>query len=211
MIAGIIQATAGSRIPDWTGNKDNPVGLGLLTILLSLIALGAAASVRGSAETSAGRRVTVALALLIPGALCFSTVGRLWYVPGALMIVASGMMLASGGVRDSSGVIQANWTRGLVSLLGAFEFLMAISAAPVSTMIVGIGGAIALMIGPWLTSRMYFLSLLLLGTLPFAILTWWSLITPVLAIVALTIGLTILRDPVLPPRPQPGRATDIRG
>lgn len=97
-----------------------------------------------------------------------------------------------------------------MNLLGAFEFLMAISAAPIWTMLVGIAGAIASMIGPWLGSRMFFLSLLLLGTLPFTILTWWSLVTPVLAIVALTIGLTILRDHVLPPRPQSGRATNTR-
>lgn len=77
VIAGIMQATAGSRIPDWTGNKDNPLGLGLLTILLNLVSLGAAASVRGSAETSTGQRVAVALVLLVPGMICFSTVGRL--------------------------------------------------------------------------------------------------------------------------------------
>lgn len=40
LAAGAIQATVGNRIPDWTADKANPLGLGLLTIVLSLIAAG---------------------------------------------------------------------------------------------------------------------------------------------------------------------------
>jgi hypothetical protein len=32
LLAGLVQATVGSRIPDWTGAKLAPGGLGLLTI-----------------------------------------------------------------------------------------------------------------------------------------------------------------------------------
>jgi hypothetical protein len=42
-VAGVIQATAGHRIPDWTGAKQAPGALGLLTIILSLLAGLAAA------------------------------------------------------------------------------------------------------------------------------------------------------------------------
>ena len=40
--AGAVQLTWGSTIPAWTGNKADPARLGLVTILLGLIALGAA-------------------------------------------------------------------------------------------------------------------------------------------------------------------------
>jgi hypothetical protein len=36
ILAGTVQATFGTRIPDWSGAKAEPVGLGVLTIALSL-------------------------------------------------------------------------------------------------------------------------------------------------------------------------------
>ena len=35
-----------------------------------------------------GRRLVLGVGLLIPGLLCFTTVGRLWYLPGALITTA---------------------------------------------------------------------------------------------------------------------------
>lgn len=193
VIAGVIQTTAGASIPNWTGNKDNPVGLGLLTILLSLVAVGVALTLRTPVMVSAGHRAAVAIGLLIPGTVCFSTVGRLWYLPGLLLLLAFGLTLTAGGAREVLDVVGANWTRGLISVLGAIEILMAVSARPVTTIVVGVAGGIALMVAPWLSGRVRtaYVPLLLIGTLPFAAVTWWSLATPLLAAVTLIIGLTV--------------------
>ena len=45
-VAGLVQATLGAVIPDWTGDKLAPVGLGLLTVGLAGLALAAARRVR---------------------------------------------------------------------------------------------------------------------------------------------------------------------
>ena len=85
--AGLVQATLGARIPEWTGNKQAPVALGLLTVALSLLA-ALAAGLQYRTARSAGARAACAAGLIVPGLLCLSTVGRLWYVPAALLIVA---------------------------------------------------------------------------------------------------------------------------
>lgn len=203
VVAGSVQAAVGSRIPDWTGDKASPVGLGLLTVLLSLTALGAGATLLTRADLSPGRRTLVAVALVVPAALCVSTVGRLWYGPGILLLAAFVSTLAAGGTRELGPVLLATRGRGLISVLGAFELLMAVSAGPAVTIAVGVLGGVALLVAPWLTGRARAarLPLLLLGTVPFAALTWWSLAAPLLAVVALALGLTSARDSDASARP----------
>jgi len=194
--AGVIQASIGARIPDWTGAKDSPLSLGLLTILLSLIALAGAAALRGPETPSPGRRVGIALGLLLPAVLCLSTVGRLWYLPGALLATAAGYTIAAGGVRELIAVVRADWLPGLVSVLGGFELLMAVSAGPAYLVVTGVVGGLALLVAPWLAARSPAgaRTPLVVGTLPFAALTWWSAATPLLAVVALAIGLPAIRS-----------------
>ena len=196
VLAGLTQATAGSRIPDWTGNKGSPVALGLLTVLLSLAALAAALSLRGRAPLRPARRVLAAVGLLVPAGLCFSTVGRLWYVPGVLLLSGLGFTLAAGGTAELLPVIRGNWIRGLITVLGAFEILMAVSAGPPLTIAVGVIGGAVLMIAPWLAGRAQpatILAALLIGMLPFAALTYWSVASPVLAVVALALAFPVIR------------------
>lgn len=94
----------------------------------------------------------------------------------------------------------ANWLRTLISVLGAFELLMAVSAGPPVTIAVGVAGGLVLMAAPWMPApgvpalRLRAV-LLVVGTLPFAILTWWSLASPLLAVLAFIIGLAALRRP----------------
>lgn len=190
LIAGVVQVAVGSRIPDWTGNKDAPGVLGLLTIVLSLVALAAASGLRGPTPLRPGRRALTTLALLVPAGLCSSTVGRLWYLPGLLLLAAAASSLAAGGTSALLPVVRRDWTRGLVSILGAFELLVAVSAGPVLTMVVGVVGGLALAAAPWAPGgtrvRVF---LLLAGSLPFAALTWWSVAGPLLAVAALAVGL----------------------
>jgi hypothetical protein len=97
IVAGAAQWGFGNEIPEWTGSKLHPVQLGIITIALSLIALAAVAFAHRNPTISARVRVALAVAILLPAVVCFTTVGRLWYVPGPLLIIAAGFLLAGSG------------------------------------------------------------------------------------------------------------------
>jgi hypothetical protein len=84
--AGFVQLFAGRVIPEWTGNKADTVGLGLATIALTIVA----AVCLWQIQRSPGRwsRWVPAVAGIAAVAVCFTTVGRLWYLPGPLLIAA---------------------------------------------------------------------------------------------------------------------------
>ncbi|MET3808315.1 hypothetical protein ABIB25_005344 [Nakamurella sp. UYEF19] len=191
VVAGLIQATLGSHIPHWSGHKAAPVALGLLTILLSAISVLSAVALRS--EVTPGRRLAAAAGLLVPGSLCFSTGGALWYLPGLLLFTGGVYAVIAGDAARTRQVVARMWWHLLVSVLGGFELLMAVSAGPTMTIAVGVLGGVALVVAPSLPAWRIRLVLLLIGTVPFAILTWWSVATPVLAVLALAIGLSTLR------------------
>jgi len=190
VVAGTVQVFSGSRIPDWSGAKANPVGLGLLTVLLSVLAIVSSQTLRGSQPASPQRRVAGLAGVLVPATLCFSTVGRLWYVPGGMLLLAAATILGSGSGNQLWQVVRENWLRTLISALGGFQLLMAVSAAPAAIVAVGIVTGLVLVAAPWVREgRRTRLLLILLGALPFAALTWWSLATPLLAVLAVSIAL----------------------
>jgi hypothetical protein len=92
--AGIIQWTFGNEIPEWTGNKLHPVQLGIITVALSLTAMAVVVFAHRSPTISARALIGLAAAILAAAVICFTTVGRLWYVPGPLLILAAGLLLA---------------------------------------------------------------------------------------------------------------------
>ncbi|HEX2468620.1 MAG TPA: hypothetical protein VHJ54_10470 [Solirubrobacterales bacterium] len=92
--AGITQWALGSEIPEWTGDKLHPVQLGIITIALSLIAAAAVVFAHRNPTRSARTRIALAAAILVAAVICFTTVGRLWYVPGPLLILAAGLLFA---------------------------------------------------------------------------------------------------------------------
>ncbi len=194
MFAGVVQATVGDRIPDWSGNKDSPVGLGLLTIALGASVLAIAARTR-RVSTAPGPETLTAITLWLAAValLCSTTVGRLWAIPGALILAAAGFSFAACGWHSFRGVVAANWLRGLLGLLGVFEILMAISAASVTTVAAGLvagGGLIAAAIISK-PSRRTIVTVLVTATLPFVALTWWTIVTPLVSVVALAIALAL--------------------
>ncbi len=201
VMVGLIQATFGTDIPNWTGHKAAPLPLGLLTVGLSVISVLAARQLQTRPGLPTGQRLVAALGLLIPGSLCFSTGGALWYVPGAILFTGGVYAVIGGEAHRTREVIATTWPLLLVSALGAFEVLMAVSAGSVMTAAVGVAGGVALMAAPWPQSARLRMALLIIGTVPFALLTWWSVASPLLAVVALAVGLTALRRPGYAGRP----------
>jgi hypothetical protein len=82
----------------------------------------------------------------------------------------------------------------LVSILGVYEIVLALSARP-AVMVSGILGGLFVAVAPWLVRRSALLAttLLIVGALVWAVLAWWSIIAPVIAIVAVGIGLYVVR------------------
>lgn len=109
VLAGSVELTAGPHIRPWVGDKHDTTRLGVATIALSLIALAAAIAWRRQRQPTSGTRLLVPLGLLTPGLVCFTTVGRLWYVPGALLLTAAGAALAD--LRTVGGDVRATISR----------------------------------------------------------------------------------------------------
>ncbi len=189
LVAGIVQAAAGSRIPEWTGAKAAPVALGLLTIGMSALA-GVAAAAQRNPRLTVRARAACALGLAGPALLCLSTVGRLWYLPAALLLVAAAASLDSWP--DTAAAVAGDWPRVLLSALGGFEALMAAGAAPVP-MIIGGAGGIALITAAWLrtANRAALLGLVAVGTVPFAAVAWTAVVPVLLTLVAITVAMPL--------------------
>ena len=83
-----------------------------------------------------------------------------------------------------------HWLFGLVGLLGLFEIFMALSARPRTVMAIGIFGGTALIVAALMAKRREVL-LAAVVTLPFAVVTWWTIVTPAVTIAVLAIGLGI--------------------
>lgn len=96
--AGLTQLLAGSAIPAWSGNKLDTTGLGITTILLSLVAGVGLWQLRR--ELPRWERIAVLLLVIACAAVCFTTVGRLWWIPGPLLIAAAVLAFAAGPVPD---------------------------------------------------------------------------------------------------------------
>jgi hypothetical protein len=206
VVAGIVQAAAGAQLGAWAGSKADPLPLGLLTIGLSGLALAAAlARLRAVGPPGAGNRAAVAAAELLAGLVCFSTVGRLWWAPGALLLSAAAAEIgaAPAGV---ARVVRGAWPAVLTGILGACLALVAATADTPLPLGLGLAGGLAVAAAPWIAGRSVPVAaaVLLLGALPYAAITWWSVITPLTAVLALVTGaVAIRRRPGPRPRPRP--------
>jgi hypothetical protein len=92
VLAGVAQWAFGDEIPEWTGNKLHPVQLGIITIVLSLASLGCLRYVEGHRGNRTAGWFAAALVVLATAVVCFTTVGRLWYVPGPLLLVSLALL-----------------------------------------------------------------------------------------------------------------------
>lgn len=194
--AGLLELTIGPSIRDWVGDKRDTTSLGLATTLLAAVALLATFELRRPRPRGEGHRVAVAIGLLVPALVCFTTVGRLWDVPGALLTAAGALVLSTTGREEYRRAFdEPHWRSGLLVLCGSFYIVLGATAA-------GVGGALGVIGGVliWAVARKAPAgpgrrnALLLLGVLPFTLLTWWSVATPLLAIVTLLVGQGVIRD-----------------
>jgi len=191
VVAGVAQATVGSDIPEWTGAKAEPGGLGVLTVALSLVAAAGALALRRPHVEAEGRLLAAAT-LVVPALVGFTTVGRLWFLPGPVLLVAG--TLSVGSWRQAACLVRRNWIRILLASLGGFEMLMAAGAAP-TVLMVGFAGGSCIVAAAWLGSKRgsgVFLGLVALGTLPFAALAWAALVPVLLLLVAAALGTSVL-------------------
>jgi hypothetical protein len=85
--------------------------------------------------------------------------------------------------------IQRQWWVGLTGVLGLYYLAIGVTVGGV-TGIVAILGAVLVIAALALKthSKRAAVALLVIGTLPLSILTWWSLITPIVAMLALLCG-----------------------
>lgn len=196
VLAGVVDVAIGPSIRGWIGNKLNPTPLGVLTVILSSIALAAALRWTRPGGRDGGRRLGTILAFLLPAGLCFTTIGRLWYVPGALLLGAAALVTgASTRSELAHAVNQHHWPTSLTAVLGAYYLFLGGDALPRAVGILGILGALAIWAALLAGHRSHRLKLVLLlvGALPFAVATWWSIVTPLVALLVLAVGLSAIR------------------
>lgn len=133
-LAGLIELSIGAQIRPWIGNKENPALLGLVTLLLSGMALGAIISARNPEMPANDGRLAIFLGVLSPAVICFTTVGRLWYLPGPLLIVTA-LLLAyqywispwlTGSRETLSGT---EWASRIIGGIGSVAILATVGVA----------------------------------------------------------------------------------
>jgi hypothetical protein len=228
LIAGLVELSAGPMVREWVGSKQDTTRLGIATVVLATIALASASALVHRPTAKPPRRFALALGLLLPGLICFTTVGRLWYIPGVLL-VASGAVAAAGTWRERRAIAEAaerSWTAMLVVFLALLYIFLGATALGLAG-VAGIAGGLAILALVALRSNVpgpLALVLLLIATLPFAMLTWWSAAVPLTGLLLLAFGAPVLarhrrpgREPERPSRRQAGvrgratgRGSDIR-
>jgi len=131
ILAGLVELSIGAQIRPWIGDKSDPAVLGLVTFLLSGMALAAFIVARRREMQTNDGKLAIFLSALLPAVICFTTVGRLWYLPGTLLMVAVALlayefwMTPQGTV--SSGTSGRAWR--LIAGVGSLVILLSIGLA----------------------------------------------------------------------------------
>jgi uncharacterized membrane protein YozB (DUF420 family) len=200
LIAGLAELALGPHIRSWVGNKQDTTRLGVATITLSAIALLAAITWLRRKDASPATRLLVLIGLILPAVICFTTVGRAWYIPGALLVVAAGIVAAElrDDAREVFETISRSWLAALTAVLGAFYIFLGATALGIPG-VLGIIGGVTILSVVAASSRIPARAgslVLVAAALPFAVLTWWSIVTPLLAVLTVAIGWRALRRQV---------------
>ncbi|MCW2963149.1 MAG: hypothetical protein JWO17_401 [Actinomycetia bacterium] len=136
--------------------------------------------------------------LFAPGAICFTTAGPLWYLPGAIL-VGSGVA-ALTDLRSETSTLRAtidrNWTSILTAVLALFYVFLGATALGLAGVLGILGGLAVLAVLAFRTrlAPALGLALLAVATVPFALLVWWSFAVPLIGILLIATGWTALRS-----------------
>jgi hypothetical protein len=192
VVAGVVELAVGPSIRSWVGDKQDTTRLGVVTIVLAAIALRSAYALRTRAAEDPPRRLLLAAGLFLPGLIGFTTVGRLWWIPGSLLVVA-GLAAArglTGHIAAIAPALERNLTRILAAALGALYLGLGMTAHGVAA-VAGIAGGLAVIAVASTTARLrpaIAVTALVVAVTPFAALTWWSLVTPLIAALTIVLG-----------------------
>jgi hypothetical protein len=85
----------GDEIPQWTGNKEEPDQLGFITIALSFASMACITYLENTRMEHTRERVLAGFIVLATAVICFTTVGRLWFVPGPLLLASLALFVRS--------------------------------------------------------------------------------------------------------------------
>jgi hypothetical protein len=194
VLVGTLEVAFGSSIRSWVGDKYDTVGLGLTTIALAALALASATVLRRRPSTPA-RHFAVAVVVLVSGAICFTTAGRLWWVPGS-MICSAGVVTIWSLRRVAASVrntVVDRWFDVLLFVLGCYLVALgAVSIDPHSwAALLVLGGGLtvtSMAIAHPRLARHQLIAGIALAVTPVVALTWWSIVTPLIALLALVIA-----------------------
>ncbi|MGV8909466.1 MAG: hypothetical protein ACOH1Y_10825 [Propionicimonas sp.] len=199
--AGILQLAAGTT--PWTGNKNDPVTLGIVTLILAAF-LGLA-SIATTSATTTDRHLAIASAYLTTALLGLTTAGPAWGPAAVAALVAGAMAGRSAATTGSArAAMIRNWPPTLLVALAAVYLSLGLTAMGMVGLL-GIAGSVAVLGALAVRTRVRSLAvaLLLAGAVPFAVMTYWSLVTPLTGILMIAIGLPMLRTPPTAPTLRP--------
>ena len=185
--AGVIELAVGSN--SWTGDKNEPTTLGALTVILAgIIAASALVLIRRRPTSASSLASAVGMAL--PALISVTTAGR-FALPGAIVGVTGGA-LAFADARTRGSIrrtISDALPTALLAVLAVIYLAFGAVAGPIGFL--GILGAAAVIAALALEEHSTRLAtaVLVIGVVPFAAATWWSVVIPLTAILLLAIGL----------------------
>lgn len=123
MLAGIVELSVGAHIRPWIGNKENPIVLGWVTLLLSGLAWITVCMARKHVPSTADSKLATILGVLVPAGVCFTTVGVLWYLPGTLLSISASLLIADFWLNHPRMAIHPwRWVSALGALISLLSF-----------------------------------------------------------------------------------------
>jgi hypothetical protein len=90
--------------------------------------------------------------------------------------------------------IQPNWLRLLIAFLGVLYIYIGLSTAG-AHWYAGILGGAGIIAGSILKHQIGSFVLIVLGAIPLALFTWWSIVTPLIALMAIVLSIVASRNP----------------
>ena len=205
--AGAVEVTVGSHIGPWIGGKADPTRLGIVTLALGTVALAAALVVGRTEPVPPPRRAAAGVMLTVTGLTGMTTTGRLWVVPGAMLLIAAAA-LAWGMRGDARLVAQTLERRGptlLTGVVAVLYVLLGFTALGLAGWAGIVAGCTVLTLVAMRPAWVVPVRAPLLCTLvlPFALATWWSVVSPLAATLIVGLGSVALSHPRLEPPADP--------